>query len=183
MKNIFRLGIFALALSLCIGSSALAFKEAKGPTRVEAANEPWQAMFINNTYYATSKDALNQKPVTPHIGIKLLRDVTETDCNIWLTTAQVTIDLNGYTLTVGSQNSPVDWFIAYGAANVTENLNLTIQSSVAGGKINAYSTEAALFINPTQANGNYTCTAKIQSGVQLKTFLLVEPSICTKELI
>ena len=170
MKNIFRLGIFALALSLCIGSSALAFKEAKPATRVEAANEPWQAMFINNTYYATSKDALNQKPVTPHIGIKLLRDVTETDCNIWLTTAQVTIDLNGYTLTVGSQNSPVDWFIAYGAANVNENLNLTIQSSVAGGKINAYCTNAALFINPTQANGNYTCTAKIQSGVQIKNF-------------
>lgn len=170
MKNIFRLGIFALALSLCIGSSALAFKEAKGPTRVEAANEPWQAMFIDNTYYATSKDALNQKPVTPHIGIKLLRDVTETDCNTWLTTAQVTIDLNGHTLTVGSQNSPVDWFIAYGAGNVTENLSLTIQSSVAGGKINAYCTNAALFINPTQANSNYTCTARIQSGVQIKNF-------------
>ena len=170
MKNIFRLGIFTLALSLCIGSSALAFKEAKGPTRVEAANEPWQAMFINDTYYATSKDALNQKPVTPHIGIKLLRDVTETDCNTWLTTAQVTIDLNGHTLTIGSQNSPVDWFVAYGAGNVTENLSLTIQSSVAGGKINAYCTNAALFINPTQANGNYTCTAKIQSGVQIKNF-------------
>ena len=42
MKNIFRLGIFALALSLCIGSSALAFKEAKGPTRVEAAGEALQ---------------------------------------------------------------------------------------------------------------------------------------------
>lgn len=170
MKNIFRLGIFALALSLCIGSSALAFKEAKPATRVEAADEPWQAMFINDTYYATSKAALNQKPVTPHIGIKLLRDVTETDCNIWLTTAQVTIDLNGHTLTVGSHNSPVDWFIAYGAGTVTENLNLTIQSSAAGGKINAYCTNAALFINPTQANGSYTCTAKIQSGVQIKNF-------------
>jgi len=170
MKNIFGLGIIALASSLCIGNSALPFKDTKAPIRMEAINEPWQAMFINDTYYATSKAALNQKPVTPHIGIKLLRDVTETDCNIWLTTAQVTIDLNGHTLTIGSQNSPVDWFVAYGAGNVTENLNLTIQSSVAGGKINAYCTNAALFINPTQANGNYTCTAKIQSGVQINNF-------------
>ena len=169
MKNIFRLGIFALALSLCIGSSALAFKEAKTATRVEAANEPWQAIYLNNTYYASSKAALDQKPVSQPLGIKLLRDVTETDCSIWLTTASVTIDLNGHTLTVGSQNTPVNWFVAYGAGTVTEQLNLTIKSSVAGGKINAYCTNAVLYIDPTQTNG-YRCTTTIQSGVDIKNF-------------
>ena len=169
MKNIFRLGIFALALSLCIGSSALAFKEAKPATRVEAANEPWQAIYLNDTYYASSKAALDQKPVSQPLGIKLLRDVTETDCSIWLTTASVTIDLNGHTLTVGSQNTPVNWFVAYGAGNVTEQLNLTIKSSVAGGKINAYCTNAVLYIDPTQTDG-YRCTTTIQSGVDIKNF-------------
>ena len=169
MKNIFRLGIFALALSLCIGSSALAFKEAKPATRVKAANEPWQAIYLNDKYYASSKDALNQKPVSQPLGIKLLRDVTETDCSIWLTTASVTIDLNGHTLTVGSQNTPVNWFVAYGAGTVTEQLNLTIKSSVAGGKINAYCTNAVLYIDPTQTNG-YRCTTTIQSGVDIKNF-------------
>lgn len=169
MKNIFRLGIFALALSLCIGSSALAFKEAKPATRVEAANEPWQAIYLNDKYYASSKAALDQKPVSQPLGIKLLRDVTETDCSIWLTTATVTIDLNGHTLTVGSQNTPVNWFVAYGAGNVTEQLNLTIKSSVAGGKINAYCTNAVLFIDPTRTDG-YRCTTTIQSGVDIKNF-------------
>lgn len=168
MKNIFRLGISALALSLCIGSSALAFKEAKPATRAEAANEPWQAIYYD-TYYASSKAALDQKPVSQPLGIKLLRDVTETDCSIWLTTASVTIDLNGHTLTVGSQNTPVNWFVAYGAGNVTEQLNLTIKSSVAGGKINAYCTNAVLYIDPTQTNG-YRCTTTIQSGVDIKNF-------------
>lgn len=169
MKNIFRLGIFALALSLCIGSSALAFKEVKPATRVEAANEPWQAIYLNDKYYASSKAALDQKPVSQPLGIKLLRDVTETDCSIWLTTASVTIDLNGHTLTVGSQNTPVNWFVAYGAGTVTEQLNLTIKSSVAGGKINAYCTNAVLYIDPTQTNG-YRCTTTIQSGVDIKNF-------------
>lgn len=168
MKNIFRLGIFALALSLCIGSSALAFKEAKPATRVEAANEPWQSANEGGAYYATSKEALNQKGVASALSIKLLRDTTETDCNTWLTSASVTVDLNGHTLTLGSQNTPVDWFLAYGAGNVTDNLNLTIKSSVSGGKINAYCANAVLYLDSNQAG--YSCTANIQSGVQIKNF-------------
>ena len=168
MKNIFRLGIFALALSLCIGSSALAFKEAKPATRVEAANGPWQSANEGGAYYATSKEALNQKGVASALSIKLLRDTTETDCNTWLTSASVTVDLNGHTLTLGSQNTPVDWFLAYGAGNVTDNLNLTIKSSVSGGKINAYCANAVLYLDSNQAG--YSCTTYIQSGVQIKNF-------------
>lgn len=168
MKNIFRLGIFALALSLCIGSSALVFKEAKPATRVEAANEPWQSANEGGAYYATSKEALNQKGVASALSIKLLRDTTETDCNTWLTSASVTVDLNGHTLTLGSQNTPVDWFLAYGAGNVTDNLNLTIKSSVSGGKINAYCANAVLYLDSNQAG--YSCTTNIQSGVQIKNF-------------
>jgi len=168
MKNIFRLGIFALALSLCIGSSALAFKEAKPAVRVEAANEPWQSTNEGGAHYATSKEALNQKGVASALSIKLLRDTTETDCNTWLTSASVTVDLNGHTLTLGSQDTPVDWFLAYGAGNVTDNLNLTIKSSISGGKINAYCANAVLYLDSNQAG--YSCTTNIQSGVQIKNF-------------
>ncbi len=168
MKKIFRLGIFTLALSLCIGSSALAFKEANKPTRVEAAGEAWQSLYTNE-YFATTKEALDQKGSAQSYGIKLLRDTTETQCNVWLTSGSVTVDLNGHTLTIGSQDSPVAWYLAFAAGAVDSNLNLTIKSTVAGGKINAYCSNAVLYIDPTQTNG-YTCQANIQSGVQIKNF-------------
>ena len=170
MKNIFKVVLSTIALSLCIGSGAASFKNAR-PTKVEAAGEAWQG--IENTtltgqYFSTSKDALNQKASSNNLGIRLLKDTTETICNTWLTSNRVTIDLNGHTLTIGSQNSPVDWFLAFAAGNVESTLNLTIQSSVAGGKINAYCTNAALYIDPTQ--NSYNCVANIQSGVQIKNF-------------
>ena len=172
MKKIFKIGLFSLAFSLCVGTGAISFKDNKPATKVEAAGEAWQATNFPSTYYATSKDALNQKEASTPRSIKLLRDTTETDCSIWLTTATVTIDLNGHTLNVGDSEHLVPWFVAFGAGGVTEKLNLTIKSSVAGGKINAYCTNAVLFLDPTQTadSSTYTCTANIQSGVQIKNF-------------
>lgn len=169
MKRIFKIGLFSLALSLCATSGAMSFKDAKPVTKVEAVGEAWQATNFDDTYYATSKEALNQKSVTPSRSIKLLRDVTETDCNIWLTTASVTVDLNGHTLTLGSLNSPIAWFLGFGAGAISADLNLTIKSSVSGGKINAYCSNAVLFLDPAQSSG-YSCTTNIQSGVQIKNF-------------
>ena len=168
MKNIFKIGLFSLAISLCIGSGAISLKNEKPATRVEAAGEAWQSLYTNE-YFATTKEALDQKGSAQSYGIKLLRDTTETQCNVWLTSATVVVDLNGHTLTVGSQDSPVAWYLAFAAGAVDSNLNLTIKSTVAGGKINAYCSNAVLYIDPTQTNG-YTCQANIQSGVQIKNF-------------
>ena len=168
MKNIFKIGLFSLAISLCIGSGAISLKNEKPATRVEAAGEAWQSLYTNE-YFATTKEALDQKGSAQSYGIKLLRDTTETQCNVWLTSGSVTVDLNGHTLTSGSQDSPVAWYLAFAAGAVDSNLNLTIKSTVAGGKINAYCSNAVLYIDPTQTNG-YTCQANIQSGVQIKNF-------------
>lgn len=168
MKKIFKIGLFSLALSLCVGSGAASFQNTKYATKVEASGEAWQSLYTDE-YFATTKDALNQKGSAQAYGIKLLRDTTETDCNVWLTSATVVVDLNGHTLTVGSQGSPVAWYLAFAAGAVNSNLNLTIKSTVAGGKINAYCSNAVLYIDPTQTNG-YTCQANIQSGVQIKNF-------------
>ena len=168
MKSIFKIGLFSLAISLCIGSGAISLKNEKPATRVEASGEAWQSLYTNE-YFATTKEALDQKGSAQSYGIKLLRDTTETQCNVWLTSATVVVDLNGHTLTVGSQDSPVAWYLAFAAGAVDSNLNLTIKSTVAGGKINAYCSNAVLYIDPTQTNG-YTCQANIQSGVQIKNF-------------
>lgn len=168
MKSIFKIGLFSLAISLCIGSGAVSLKNEKPATRVEAAGEAWQATNFNNVYYATAKEALDQQGTDSARNIKLLRDTTETDCNIWLTTASVTVDLNGHTLTLGSQGSPIAWFLGFGAGAVTSSLNLTITSSISGGKINAYCANAVLYLDPNQAG--YSCTTNIQSGVQIKNF-------------
>lgn len=168
MKSIFKIGIFSLAISLCIGSGAISLENEKPATRVEAAGEAWQATNFYDTYYATAKDALDQKGTDSALSIKLLKDTTETDCNIWLTSASVIVDLNGHTLTLGSQGSPIAWFLGFGAGAVTYNLNLTITSSVSGGKINAYCANAVLYLDPNQAG--YSCTTTIQSGVQIKNF-------------
>lgn len=168
MKSIFKIGLFSLAISLCIGSGAISLKNEKPATRVEASGEAWQSLYTNE-YFDTTKEALDQKGSAQSYGIKLLRDITETQCNVWLTSATVVVDLNGHTLTVGSQDSPVAWYLAFAAGAVDSNLNLTIKSTVAGGKINAYCSNAVLYIDPTQTNG-YTCQANIQSGVQIKNF-------------
>ena len=168
MKKIFKIGLFSLAISLCIGSGAISLKNEKPATRVEAAGEAWQATNFNDTYYATAKEALDQKGSASVRSIKLLKDTTETDCNIWLTSGSVTVDLNGHTLTIGSQNTPVDWLLGYGAGAVDSNLNLTIKSSVSGGKINAYCLNAVLYLDSNQAA--HSCQTNINSGVQIKNF-------------
>ena len=168
MKSIFKIGLFSLAISLCIGSGAISLKNEKPATRVEAAGEAWQATNFNDTYYATAKEALDQKGSASVRSIKLLKDTTETNCNIWLTSGSVTVDLNGHTLTLGSQGNPIAWFLGFGAGAVDSNLNLTIKSSVSGGKINAYCANAVLYLDPNQAG--YSCTTNIQSGVQIKNF-------------
>lgn len=177
MKNLFKGIAISLAFALSIGAGvvSLAHSSRSETKQTEAAADTWvglEGTGLVGSYYSTANEAIDNKDSSmTSRGIKLLKDTTENG-NMWLNTSNVTIDLNGHTLTIGSSGSPVNRFLGIrdhtALNNVEVNVTLTIKSSVAGGKINGYCADSVLYINPSETG--HTAIVNIESGVQIKNF-------------
>ena len=177
MKNLFKGIAISLAFALSIGAGvvSLAHSSRSETKQTEAAGDTWAGLegtgLVGNSY-STANEAIDNKDSSmTSRGIKLLKDTTESG-DMWLNTSNVTIDLNGHTLTIGSSGSPVNRFLGIrdhtALNNVEVNVTLTIKSSVAGGKINGYCADSVLYINPSKTG--HTAIVNIESGVQIKNF-------------
>ena len=180
MKNLFKGIAISLAFALSIGAGvvSLAHSSRSETKQTEAAGDTWvglEGTGIVDTYFATAYEALHCKDSSmTSRGIKLLKDTTESG-NIWLNTTNVTVDLNGHTLTINNGGNEVNRFIGIrdytAVGNIETNVTLTIKSSVAGGKINGYCADSVFYINPSNDGANsHTATVTIDSGVQVKNF-------------